>query len=87
MRFILAMTRTSLAVAAKLIPSLAIIGLLGSGAIAGDGARRSGPPLPAGLEVGQPFPEIALPSAEDGRPLSLARFRGMKTILHVFASW
>ena len=47
-------------------------------------------PAPAGppvLKVGQPFPDIAFPSAEDGAPMSIASFRGQKVILHVFASW
>jgi len=39
------------------------------------------------LEVGRPFPLILLPAASDGQPLTLADFRGRKTILHVFASW
>ena len=39
------------------------------------------------FEVGQPFPNIALPSLEEGRPTSIADFRGKKLILHVFASW
>ncbi len=39
------------------------------------------------FEVGQPFPDIVLPSLEDGRPASIADFRGKKLILHVFASW
>lgn len=44
--------------------------------------------LPAsGFEVGAPFPPVAFPSLEDGRPMSLADFRGQKVILHVFASW
>ena len=42
---------------------------------------------PPALEVGQPFPEITLPSAKDGTPMSIASFRGKKLILHVFASW
>jgi hypothetical protein len=46
-----------------------------------------GPPLSAGFEVGAPFPSIALPALEDGRPRSIADFRGKKVILHVFASW
>ena len=37
--------------------------------------------------VGQAFPDLVLPSLDDGRPLSLADFRGKKVILHVFASW
>ncbi|ANM29684.1 hypothetical protein ABI59_08965 [Acidobacteria bacterium Mor1] len=39
------------------------------------------------FEVGQPFPELSLPSAEDGQPLSIRDFRGKKVVLHVFASW
>lgn len=39
------------------------------------------------FEVGTPFPTISLPSLEDGRPASIADFRGRKVILHVFASW
>ena len=39
------------------------------------------------FEVGQPFPAITLPALEDGRPASLADFRGKKLLLHVFASW
>jgi len=38
-------------------------------------------------EAGQPFPGIVLPSLEDGRPASLAQYRGKKVLLHVFASW
>ncbi len=37
--------------------------------------------------VGQAFPDLVLPSLDDGRPLSLADFHGKKVILHVFASW
>ncbi len=40
-----------------------------------------------GFEVGQPFPELSLPALEDGRPSSIADFRGQRIILHVFASW
>ena len=42
---------------------------------------------PTGFEVGEPFPSLAFPSLEDGKPTSLADFRGHKVILHVFASW
>ena len=42
---------------------------------------------PTGFEVGEPFPTLALPALEDGRPRSVADFRGEKIILHVFASW
>ena len=40
-----------------------------------------------GLREGEPFPDLVLPSMTDGRPMSLADFRGRKVILHVFASW
>ena len=45
-------------------------------------------PLPAyAFKVGQAFPNVMLPSLEDGRPGSIADFRGQKTILHIWASW
>jgi hypothetical protein len=44
-------------------------------------------PLPKGFNPGEAFPTIALPSAIDGRPTSLAEFRGKKVIVNVFASW
>ncbi len=40
-----------------------------------------------GFQIGQQFPEVALPSLESGQPASLVGFRGKKTLLHVFASW
>ncbi len=40
-----------------------------------------------GLQEGEPFPLLVLPSMTDGRPMSLADFRGRKVVLHVFASW
>jgi hypothetical protein len=43
------------------------------------------PPQP--FEVGTSFPTLSLPSLEDGRPASIADFRGRKLILHIFASW
>ncbi len=39
------------------------------------------------FEVGQPFPDLTLPSLHDGRPLRVADFRGQRVILQVFASW
>lgn len=39
------------------------------------------------FQPGTPFPTLALPSLDDGRPTSVADFRGQKVILHVFASW
>jgi hypothetical protein len=44
-------------------------------------------PSSTGFKVGEPFPNLVLPSLTDGKPLSLARFRGRKVILHIFASW
>lgn len=39
------------------------------------------------LEIGQRFPDIVLPSLEDGSAMSIERFRGEKLLLHIFASW
>lgn len=39
------------------------------------------------FEVGERFPDIVLPNAEDGSPMSLADFHGQKVMLHIFASW
>ncbi len=44
-------------------------------------------PLPRGFNAGEAFPTLALPSAADGRPVSVAEFRGKKLILNIFASW
>ena len=44
-------------------------------------------PLPQGFNAGEAFPTLALPSAADGRPVSLAEFRGKKLIVNIFASW
>ncbi|MCI0418419.1 MAG: TlpA family protein disulfide reductase, partial [Acidobacteria bacterium] len=44
-------------------------------------------PSSTGFKVGEPFPDLVLPSLADGKPLSLARFRGQKVILQIFASW
>lgn len=44
-------------------------------------------PVTIGTEVGQAYPVNPLPSLEDGTPLSVARFRGQKVVLHQFASW
>ncbi|MFN8006781.1 MAG: hypothetical protein U0V70_07130 [Terriglobia bacterium] len=47
----------------------------------------SAKPESAGFEVGQAFPDLALPTLEDGSPVSLAQLRGQKLILQIFASW
>jgi hypothetical protein len=39
------------------------------------------------LQAGRQFPNLTLPSLEDGRPASISDFRGRKLILHIFASW
>ena len=44
-------------------------------------------PESAGFEAGQAFPNLVLPSLEDGGHVSLAQFRGQKLILQIFASW
>ena len=41
----------------------------------------------ASLQVGQPFPVIALPAMKDGQPMSVADFRGRKLLLHLYAPW
>jgi len=50
----------------------------------GAAAARAEPPV---IEIGKPFPAIALPSMIGGEPMSIADFRGRKVILHIFASW
>ena len=37
--------------------------------------------------IGEPFPDIVLPDANDGSAMSLADFHGQKVMLHIFASW
>ena len=44
-------------------------------------------PVKTGTEAGQAWPVGPLPSVADARPLSVARFRGRKLMLHQFASW
>ena len=44
-------------------------------------------PVKTGTEVGQAWPVAPLPSMADGKPLSVAHFRGQKVVLHQFASW
>jgi hypothetical protein len=54
---------------------------------AGKAVRTAGGLPPLDFEEGQPFPDIVLPSADGGRPMSVSDFRGEKVVLHVFASW
>ena len=42
---------------------------------------------PAEFHEGQMFPTTVFPSVDDGRPRTVADFRGNKLILHIFASW
>lgn len=65
---------------------LALLPFLALGATPMTTSAQAGLP-PSGFEVGEPFPALAFPSAEDGEPISLADFRGHKVIVHVFASW
>jgi hypothetical protein len=39
------------------------------------------------LKVDRPFPNLVLPSLQDGLPTSISKFRGKKLILQIFASW
>ncbi len=38
-------------------------------------------------QVGSPHVAFTLPTIDDGRPVSLAQFRGKKVLLIQFASW
>ena len=38
-------------------------------------------------KVGEPFPDLRLPTLEDGISRSISDYRGEKILLHVFASW
>ena len=97
MRPTLATIRSTRSILISLVFALLVVGSPAIPVAAGDGAAgtvaatRGAPtgsaPEPYLLEVGRPFPLLVLPAAADGRPLSLADFRGRKTILHVFASW
>ena len=58
--------------------ALALAGLLSAGLAGAGGAAE--------IRVGEPFPEIVLPTL-DGEMRSIADFRGKKVVLHVFASW
>jgi hypothetical protein len=50
-------------------------------------APQPGAAVAARIAVGEPFPDLVLPDAADGRARSIAEFRGEKLILHIFASW
>jgi hypothetical protein len=57
------------------------------GAAAPGPASAGEPPYLGVIEVGQPFPGLWLPEADDGRPMSVSQLRGSRLVLHVFASW
>lgn len=61
---------------ASVLMACAVLGP-GSPGLAGDYAPR----------VGQPHPEIFLPTIDGGRPVALSEFRGKKVLLIQFASW
>ena len=57
------------------------------GALALSATVAAQPSLPESIAQGKPFPVVLLPGLADGRPASVADFRGEKVVLHVFASW
>ena len=68
--------------------SLLVIILAGVLSIWGLVVSRAQTSLPSsGIQVGEPFPDILLPTLEDGSPGSISQFRGQKILLHIFASW
>ncbi len=38
-------------------------------------------------KVGEPFPALSLPTISGDDSFGVAKFRGQKVMLHVFASW
>ena len=74
---------------ASVVRRVALIGLLpvALGAFVGETSATSQPSRRSPFQVGQPFPDLALPALQDGRPASIRDYRGQKVILHVFASW
>jgi hypothetical protein len=39
------------------------------------------------LDVGSFFPDLVLPSIDEGEPSSVQDFQGKKRIVHIWASW
>ena len=74
---------------ASLVRRVALIGLLlvALGACVSETSATSQTSRRSPFQVDQPFPDLALPALEDGRPASIRDYRGQKVILHVFASW
>jgi hypothetical protein len=72
--------------AAQIFVSMCLLVALGLVA-PGPGAERPAQRPAWPFTVGEPFPDLAFPSLEDGTPTRLSDFRGRKVMLHVFASW
>ena len=71
------------AIARKLGVGGVLLSLWGLPAAGGPaGAGPAGP-----IVIGQPFPDLVLPSYDDSRPMSVSQLAGDKLVLHVFASW
>jgi hypothetical protein len=72
---------------AIIVIGLAAGGLMGI--ILTHNGERAAPPRAAAGEFreGQLFPTLDFPRLRDGRPCSVADFRGQKLVLHIFASW
>ncbi len=62
---------------ANLMPLFVVL-LATAGSAAAAGAQ---------FKPGEAFPDLVLPSISDGKPLSVADFRGRKLVLHIWASW
>lgn len=58
--------------------------LMAAAALAFPSSVRAGPPA---FRVGEPVPDVYLPSLNDGKMRSLASFAGRKVLLIHFASW
>jgi hypothetical protein len=73
--------------AAHLAAILTVAAWLGMAVLPAAAAPATGELPPTGFTVGEPVPDIVLPSAADGRPVSIAALRGSRLALHIFASW
>ena len=61
---------------ARLLLAMTAFGALGAPVVAGDPWR-----------VGQPLPDVRLPSIDGGAEVALSSFRGRRLLLIEFASW
>ena len=64
-----------------------ILGLLATGFAAMTNMNTVAQVTAPALRVGQPFPNLLFPAADDGRPCSVHQLHGKKTLVHLFASW